>query len=140
MNTLNPFVLVAPAIAILFAVFGWRIAREIALDDQDRRTWLLISDFLDLLTLVALVAACVILPLRSSSFPAVSRAVLAASYVIVCSTPFMIAGHYRLFSREGRSIYKRLGRDVPWLTGQEAVFALLAVVGSALAAWMAISP
>jgi hypothetical protein len=57
MSALNPFVLVAPAIALLFAVFGWRIAREIAVGDQDRRTWLLISDFLGLLTLVALVAA-----------------------------------------------------------------------------------
>jgi len=139
MNALNPFVLVAPAIALLFAVFGWRIAREIAVGDQDRRTWLLISDFLGLSTLVALVAACVIFPLQSSTFPAVSRAVLAASYVIVCLTPFMIAGHYRLFSREGRSVYKRLGRDVPWLTGQEAVFAVMAVAGSALAAWLVIS-
>ena len=60
MNTLNPFVLVPPAITLLFAVFGWRIAREIAIGDQGRRTWLLVSDFLDLLTLVALLGACVI--------------------------------------------------------------------------------
>ena len=53
MNAPNPFVLVAAAIALLFAVFGWRIAREIAVGEQDRRTWLLLSDLLNPLTLVA---------------------------------------------------------------------------------------
>ena len=136
MSTPNPFVLVAPLIALQYAVFGWRIAREIALDDQNRRTWLLISDFLNFVALVAMVGACVVLPLRSSTFPTLSRMVLAASYVIVCSTPFMIAGHYRLFSREGRSIYKRRGSDVPWLTGQEAFFVTLSVAGSIFAAYI----
>jgi len=138
MTSQNPLVLVAPAIGLLLAVFGWRIAREIAVGDQGRRTWMLASDFLNLLAIVALVAACVIVPMRSSTFPAVSRAVLAASYVIVCFTPFMIAGHYRLFSREGRSIYTRSGRDYPRLTRQEGVLATLAIAGSVVAAWLVI--
>ena len=136
MSTPNPFVLVAPLIALQFAVFGWRIAREIALDDQNRRTWLLISDLLNFVVLLAMIGTCVILPLRSSTFPKLSRVVLAASYVIVCFTPFMIAGHYRLFSREGRSIYKQPGSDVPWLTGQEAFFAIMSVGGSIFAAYI----
>jgi len=87
----NPFVLVAPAIALLFAVFGWRIAREIPIGDQGRRTWLLLSDLFNMLTLLGLLGACVILPLKSGTFPPVSRAVLAATYVVVCFHPFMIA-------------------------------------------------
>jgi hypothetical protein len=136
MSTLNPFALVAPLIALQFAVFGWRIAREIAVGDQDGRTWLLISDFLNFIALVVVVAVCVILPLRTSAFPTVARAVLAAAYVIVCFTPFMIAGHYRLFSREGRLIYKECGSGVPWLTGQEMFFAAVSVAGSLLAAYI----
>jgi hypothetical protein len=136
MNTLNPFSLVPALLALQFAVFGWRIAREITLGDEGRRTWLLLSDFLNLISMLAVVSFCVVVPLRTGVFSILSKAILGVGYVLICFTPLIIAGHYRLFSRMGRTIYEEPGRDYPWLTGQEAflaVLALLAAVGAAYA-------
>lgn len=131
MTTMNPFPLVPALLALQFAVFGWRIAREVSLGDEGRRTWLLLSDFLNLLSMLAVVSLCVVLPLRTGTFSTLSRVALGVGYVLICFTPLIIAGHYRLFSREGRTIYEEAGRDYPWLTGQEGFLALLTVAAVA---------
>jgi hypothetical protein len=135
MNMVNPSALVPPLLALQFVVFGWRITREVSLGDEGRRTWLLFSDFLNLAGMVAVVSFCVVLPLKTASFTIISRTIRGAGYVLICFTPLIIAGHYRLFSREGRSIYERSGRDYPWITGQEAVLIALAVLSAASAAY-----
>ena len=136
MTTLNPLALVPALIALQFIVFGWRINREVSLGDEGRRTWLLLSDYLNLISMLAVVALCVVLPLRTGAFPVVSRVALSVGYVLICFTPLIMAGHYRLFSREGRTIYNNR-KDVPWLTGQEAFLAALTVVIAAIAAYFA---
>jgi len=135
MNSPSPFTLVPALLALQFAVFGWRIAREVALGDQGRRTWLLLSDLINLASMVAVVVFCVVLPLRSSTFSVLSRAVLGAAYVLICFTPLIIAGHYRLFSREGRAVYEKAGRDYPWLTGQEVFLVVVALFAGGVAAY-----
>jgi hypothetical protein len=132
----NPLSLVAPLLALQFVVFGWRIVREVALQDQGRRTWLLASDLVNLVSMLAVVSLCVVLPLCRSEFPTLSRATLGAGYVLIAFTPLVVAGHYRLFSREGRSIYEQSGRDYPWLTRQEAVLLALALVFAVLATYV----
>ena len=134
MTTLNPFTLVPALIALQFVVFGWRINREVSLGDEGRRTWLLLSDYLNLISMLAVVTLCVVLPLRTGAFAVLSRVALAVGYVLICFTPLIMAGHYRLFSREGRAIYKNC-KDVPWLTGQEAFFALVAIMVALIVAY-----
>ena len=138
MTNLNPFSLVPALIALQFVVFGWRINREVSLGDEGRRTWLLFSDYLNLFSMLSVVVLCVVLPLRTGSFPVASRVALSTGYVLICFTPLIMAGHYRLFSREGREIYNDRA-DVPWLTGQEAFVAVLAIVVSAIAAYFVAS-
>jgi hypothetical protein len=136
MSSLNPFSLVPALLALQFAVFGWRIAREVAIGDEGRRTWLLLSDFLNLASMLAIMIFCIILPLRAGVFLTLSRATLGVGYTLICFTPLIIAGHYRLYSRTGRMVYKNVGREYPWLTGQQAflfVTALLAAAGAAYA-------
>lgn len=135
----NPLVLVPTLLALQFAVFGWRIAREIAVEEKGLRTWLLASDFLNLASMLAVVATCVVLPLRVGAFSRISAATLGAGYVLIAFTPLMIVGHYRLFSREGRAIYRRQGRDVPRLTGQEAGFVVTGCVFAIAAAYAVIN-
>jgi hypothetical protein len=135
MSTLNPFSLVPALLALQFVVFGWRINREVALGDEGRRTWLLLSDFLNLTSMLAVVSFCIVLPLRTGDFPTLSRATLGVGYVLICFTPLIIAGHYRLFSRAGRTIYEEAGRDYPWLTGQEVFLAVVALLAASVAAY-----
>jgi hypothetical protein len=85
----------------------------------------------NLISMLAVVIFCVVLPLKSGDFPKVSRATLGAGYVFICFTPAIIAGHYRLFSRAGRTIYLRKGRDVPWMTGQEVFLVVIAILAAA---------
>jgi hypothetical protein len=120
-------VLVPTLLALQFAIFGWRIAREISVGDQGRRTWLFLSDYLNFIAMLAVVATCVVLPIRDDEFSRLSEAVLAGAYVFVACTPLIIAGHYRLFSKQGRTIYAQQNRNVPWLTGQEAAISIVAL-------------
>ncbi|MBZ5554611.1 MAG: hypothetical protein LAO21_17985 [Acidobacteriia bacterium] len=136
MQTLNPFTLVPALLALQFAVFGWRIARELSVEEQGGRTWLLISDFVNLTFMLAVLFACVVLPLQSGTFGVISRTVLGVGYVFICFTPLMIAGHYCLYSREGRAKYDRTGRGVPWLTGQELILFVFALVAAAVVAFV----
>lgn len=129
----SPLVLVPTLLALQFAIFGWRIAREISVGDQGRRTWLFLSDYLNFGAMLAVVVACIVMPIGGGSFSRVSESVLAGAYVFVAFTPLIIAGHYRLFSRLGRSIYAQQNRDVPWLTDQEAVISFVALGASAFA-------
>lgn len=127
MTALNPFTLVSALLALQFVVFGWRISREITVGDGGRRTFLFLSDRLNFLCMILVGACCLIWPLKTGMFPALSKAVLGASYVVMLSTPFLIAGHYRLFSKMGRHKYRLEGRDVPVTTDHEIVIALVAI-------------
>jgi hypothetical protein len=73
------------------------------------------------------------LPLRTGMFSKLSRVTLGVGYVLICFTPLIIAGHYRLFSRGGRAIYEESGSDYPWLTRQEGLLALLAAIAAVVA-------
>ena len=126
--------LVSGLIALQFVAFGWRINREITVGDQQRRTWLPMPDWLNLISLLAVVLFCVALPL-GSAWSANANAVLSAGYTLIAFHPISEAAQYRLFSKAGRSIY--LGRDYPWITDQEIVTVLLSLLCAATAASMA---
>ena len=91
----------------------------------------MVADYISFLVMLGLVALCIILPLVSGDFGKLSRAFLAASSVFVVFYPIILAGHYRLFSKQGRGIYKD---GVPYVTDQEAVFLTASVVCAVVAA------
>ena len=132
---MDPRSLLPVIFALQFAVFGWRIGREIQLGEQGRKTWLLVVDYLNFLVMLGLVALCVIVPLSSGTFGKASLAYLAAAMVFVVFYPITLAGHYRLFSRLGRTIY-RDRPDVPYVTGQEAFLLAVSILCAGLAAFL----
>jgi hypothetical protein len=120
--------LVPPLIALQFAAFGWRINREISVGDSSRKTWLPLPDIVNLISMILVVVFLVVIPLRADGFERLSRCVLAVGYSLLSFHPIVMACHYRLFSREGRSIYTNEKRDYPYFTGQEIVALCIALI------------
>jgi hypothetical protein len=56
--------LVPPLLALQFASFGWRINREIAVGDAGRRTWLPLPDYINILSMLAVVSCAILTPSR----------------------------------------------------------------------------
>jgi hypothetical protein len=90
--------LVTTALALQFAAFGWRIVREIQLGDEGRRTWFLVTDFLIIGSMCAVVAICIVLPIAGRREPWAIACTLAVAYIIIAAHPINTAAHYRLFS------------------------------------------
>jgi hypothetical protein len=120
--------LVPVVLVLQFAVYGWRINREISLDDQGRRTWLLIADYLNFICMLAVLALCIIVPIVRDIFTKAAKISLAVAFVLVIFYPIILAGHYRLFSKDGRSIYAKQARPIPHVTDQEWVLLGIAVL------------
>lgn len=132
---MNPLGLVSLVLALQFAVFGWRISREIALGDEGRKTWLLISDYINFVSMLAVVVLCIVVPLAINTFPKISEVCIAVAAILIVFYPIILAGHYRLFSKRGRSIYIEKGRDYSYLTAQEAVILTLGVLCAVIAGY-----
>lgn len=125
--------LVPVILALQFAVFGWRISREIALGEEHRKTWLLVSDYLNFISMLAVVVFCIIVPLQTREFSKISVVVIGMASILVVFNPITMAGHYRLFSKTGRIKYAVKGKDVPYVTDQEAIILIASVVCAVLA-------
>ncbi len=95
--------LVSALIALQFVSFGWRLNREITVGDGKRKTWLPMPDYLNVLSLLAIIAICVVIPLAGGKCDRLANAALVAGYVLIAFHPINEAAHYRLFSGKGRS-------------------------------------
>lgn len=126
--------LVPSLIALQFLAFGWRINREITVGDESRRTWFPAPDWLNIFWLLLVVGNCVVLPIATGRFGRVEQTTLAMGYTLIAFHPINMAAHYRLFSRDGRSVYlKDPDGDYPFTTGQEVLSLLVSVAFAALA-------
>jgi hypothetical protein len=122
-------IFVTPLIALQFVAFGWRLNREITMGDKRRITWLPLPDYMNLISLLAVVLCCVVIPLAKGDFGRTAKAVLAAAYVLIAFHPISEAAHYRLlFSKEGRQIYAKTGKDSPWITDHEVLTIIISAV------------
>jgi hypothetical protein len=128
--------LVTTALTLQFAAFGWRIVREIQLGDEGRRTWFLVTDFLIIGSMCALVAICIVLPIAGHREPWAVACTLAVAYIIIAAHPINTAAHYRLFSRWGRWKYRQQGRDVPYVSDQEWVTLGITAAAVGGAVWL----
>lgn len=126
--------LAPPLIALQFVAFGWRVNREINLGDAGRATWIPIPDVLNIMSLFATVICLIVLPIATDTYLWLSRIVLGVGYVLIAFHPITMAGHYRLWSREGRSKYVADGKDYPYATGEELATSSLSIVLAVLAA------
>jgi hypothetical protein len=132
--------LVSALLALQFVAFGWRINREIAVGDEDRKTWLPLPDYLNVALLLTVVFCCVVTRSVNWPLPRTEAAVLSFGYVMIAFHPVSEAAHYRLFSKSGRSIYlKKPGDDFPWATGQETLTVALSLIFAAAAAYFTIA-
>jgi hypothetical protein len=134
---MTPESFVAPLIALQFAAFGWRINRELKVEDENRKTWLPLPDFINVVAMLVVGAFCVVLPIVTGSFDRGARAVLSVGYVLIVFHPITEAAHYRLFSEGGRSIYLAEGGDHPWITGQEMLSVMVSIAAGLAAGYFA---
>ncbi|MGH9751869.1 MAG: hypothetical protein ACREA2_03725, partial [Blastocatellia bacterium] len=132
---LNVNTLVSMILALQFAVFGWRINREIPLGDAGRKTWFPIPDIINIVSMFCVVALCIVVPLSKNHFNKAARVMLAVAFVFIAFHPVCMTAHYRLFSAKGRSIYLAHGKDYPYCTRAEAVCILIAVSVAAVVGW-----
>jgi hypothetical protein len=108
-------------VALQFAAFGWRINREISTGDEGRKTWLPVTDILNILSLFVVVFVCIILPLIGFFNEKVSNIVIAEAFVLIVFHLINMAAHYRLFAKDGRFKYIRANKDFPKITDQEII-------------------
>jgi hypothetical protein len=145
-SNMNINSLVAIILGLQFAAFGWRLNREIAVGDAGRRTWFPIPDVINILSMLSVVAFCVVLPLMSDYVNNTYRVILAVAFVLMAFHPLCLMGHYRLFTRYGRWIYlvpdggkegSRKEQDFPYCTRPEIVLVLLDLCVASAVAWFA---
>ena len=130
----NPNTITSTVLAGQFAVFGWRINREIPVGDSGRRTWIPVSDIVNILSLFMVVVFCVVKPLSTGVFSVSSYSVLAAACVLLAFHPIGMIGHYRLLTRYGRHVYLEKGQDFPYCTVPEAAFVIAGLLSATTAA------
>ncbi len=124
--------LTGSVIGLQFVAFGWRVNREIAVGDQERRTWLPVPDCINVLALFWTIGLCVILPLsQGGRFAGLSRATLAAAAVLVAFHPVSMAAHYGLFTGQRP---RKGGGDIQFAPRPEKVSTTVSVCLALLSA------
>jgi hypothetical protein len=130
-------------LTIQFAVFGWRINREIVAGDQGRRTWFPVPDILNVVSMLVVLAMSVIVPLilqgKSSSngfcYQLTARAVFSAGFVLLVFHPIEMVAHYGLLNKNGRQGFLKNDRDdYPYFPLQERVVVGIAIISALLVA------
>jgi hypothetical protein len=126
--------LVPAILALQFVTFGWRINREISLGDSGRKVWLPVPDVLNVLSLFAVVAFCIVVPLGTHSGEP-SRSVVAAAFVLLAFHPLSMAFHYSLFSNGGRDGELNADDDYQYCPMRERVSVAASVALALIAAY-----
>jgi hypothetical protein len=133
-SSLNLNSLISFIFGAQLALFTLRINREIAVGDSGRRTWFPIPDVINIVSMLSVIAFCVVLPLAHQHFDKTSAVVFSMASVLLAFHPLCMLGHYRLFTRQGRSIYLKDDHDdYPYYTGLEVFFIILAIACAATA-------
>jgi hypothetical protein len=129
-------------LTLQFAVFGWRIVREIHVGDEGHRVWFPVSDWINLLSMILVLGSCVVWPLLrtvppgetgSYLFPLPARGIFAAASVLLVFHPISMVFHYGLLSKKGRPReYRNGGQDYAYCPWPEFVVVVLALALAAL--------
>jgi hypothetical protein len=129
LNTLISFTLAAQ-----FALFQLRIKREIDVGDAGRGTWFPLPDFINIASMLIVMACCVIWPLTHGKYDKLSIVVFTVAAVLLAFHPICMIGHYQLFSeRRLVPIKGKPGVHTPYCTRSEAFLIGLAIACAAAA-------
>jgi hypothetical protein len=140
-NSTDLVPLVAILVALQFTAFGWRIAREIEILEQKRRTWLPVPDILNIISMLSVIVSGVVLPLAHGKSSSVAKAIVAMGFVLIAFHPLSMAGHYCIFSKNGRDTYLGLvdaetGKsDWRYFPPPEICFVAISLIATALVGW-----
>ena len=115
-------------LALEFAAFGWRINREINLDEEGRLTWFPIADIFNIISILAIVFVCILLLMFFQIPSRYEKIVIGTSFIFLVMYPINTANHYRIFSNEGRNKYLEEGEDYPWITDHEIISFLTTLI------------
>jgi hypothetical protein len=133
-------------LTLQFAAFGWRINREITVGDHGRRTWFPVNDIVNVLSMVAVVIFCLVLPIAPVALggapsveylPKSARVVFAAAAVLLLFHPLAMVAHYGLLNSGGRDAFRKTpDDDYPYCPGQERIVTAASLVAAFSAAWL----
>jgi hypothetical protein len=115
-------------VALQFAAFGWRINREITVGDEERRTWLPLADWINVIMLLLTIFFCIVVPLTFGGFGTLKKIILAAAAILIAFHPITTAGHYGLLSGRGRGRYLNSKGDYPYATEEEILSFVLSLI------------
>ncbi|MFT4928012.1 MAG: hypothetical protein ACI8WB_004127 [Phenylobacterium sp.] len=102
-------------IAMQFAAFGWRVNREISVGDRGEKTWVPVTDVLNVINFFLVTLFCVVIPIITNEFGLYSRAFLACGFTLMFFYPFNMLGHYELLTGKGRVEYAKPKEDAKTL-------------------------
>ncbi|MEJ2671572.1 MAG: hypothetical protein P8168_05075 [Deltaproteobacteria bacterium] len=122
--------IIALLVGLQFAAFGWRINREISVGDEERKTWIPLADFVNIIMLFSTIICCIIIPLMG--FDTLRKPVFIAAAILIAFHPMTTAGHYGLLTRRGRKHYLTPEGDWPYKTGEEYVSFILSLIITAV--------
>jgi hypothetical protein len=80
------------------------VNREISIIDEERRTWLPLPDILNIVSLMSVVAFCVVVPLACGKYGVWSLRVLAGAATLISFHPLTMAAHYGIPYRKTRPV------------------------------------
>ena len=92
------------------ASLTWRINRELAMEEDEERTWVTIPDALVAASFALVVVAFAASLSDSWSIDVIAK-LLATSAITFAASPFLLAGHYNLYCSWGKEEDEEEGRD-----------------------------
>jgi hypothetical protein len=119
--------IVSAVLIMQFLAFGWRVNREMTVSDPSSRRYVPAPDVFNLVSMLAVVGFCVLVPMKSGTIGSIGRWVLGVALVLIALHPLNVAAHYGLFSSNRRD-----AQDARYMTTQEIFSMVYTIVIAAL--------
>jgi hypothetical protein len=91
-------------IVLQIGAFTWRINREIKIGEKGGINWMPWADIINLLAVVIALLGVFILPLSGLKSFNIPKIALGLSIILFTGYPFVLAGHYELFTKGKRTM------------------------------------
>ena len=114
------------------ASLTWRINRELAMEEDEERTWVTIPDAFVAVSFALVVVAFAASLSDSWSIDVIAK-LLATSAIVFAASPFLLVGHYDLYCSWGKEQAIEEGRDR--VTNQEWTTFGIAILLVAFGVW-----
>ncbi len=112
-------------------LFKWRLEREAEVGDKGDIPWLVPSDYVSIVGMLAFVFGALLLPLSGVVSTGFARGAFGLGALLFVGQALGLAGHYQLFNRTKV-------REFVWFPTQEKVVVGLTVLASALYVYLSV--